>query len=330
MRDIEINRPRLRPGAGYSFAPTSSGATINYREETLEVTFPVEARHSVECLLDRLTRGGLTIGELECEIPQLATHIPTIIAELDHSRFLTETSFAEPKNLISGQQLYNLLVQLVDRLKRRLADSSFFHLLETGQAKRAHLIGYALEYHHIVNSAPGLIAPMLASSLTDIERAIAQDFLRSELGHDKFVKQSARAVGIPPSVLERRVPLGSTFVLCASLGVFARQDPISFKACVSLFEDPNPDFFEAFEYCCRERGLSEDFYLPLRQHYLINLSEEHESISARFLRHVPIIDEECRLTVTKNVAFMVETLLLQEKEIISYYGDSANSIERTF
>ena len=82
----------------------------------------------------------------------------------------------------------------------------------------------------------GVPLGIIAAYRGDGVREAIMRFFVSELRHDEMLARSLAAVNITREALDTCVPLPMTFALCASLGVYARQHPLSFKASLFLFE----------------------------------------------------------------------------------------------
>ena len=205
-------------------------------------------------------------------------------------------------------------------------------MMEDGSLSREVLIGYALEYYYLVREAPGLIAPALSQADSRKNRQAIQRFLVSELDHDLMLAESLKAAGIDTSEgkLDYLVPLPSTFALCAALGVYAKQHPLSFKSILFLFEIPSIQFNEALTAHCARVGLPASFAAPLLRHANINDSLDHEDITAELLGDLTAISPEEQIVVEKNVVLAIETMAQQEDELIAYYGRPNAVIPRIF
>jgi hypothetical protein len=285
---------------------------------------------AVSRLLADLEAGGLTVSDLTAHSPEIAEQIPPLVSEFDRLRLLIETDVGPAIGTSTGVQLFREVLRLADRVTGRLAKSTFYKALVDGRATADQLIGYGLEYYWIVKTAPGLIGPALGVAQWPEERALIQDFLKSELGHDKFLGDALMAVGVTSEELEAHQPLPTTFTLGASLGVYARQHPLSFKASLFLLERAQPAFIDAFDDRCRALGLPEAFYLPLREHADLNSEYDHADISRSLLALERAVDEETRTIVKRHVSLLVETLVQQEEQIIDYYGQPRERIPRIF
>jgi hypothetical protein len=292
--------------------------------------FPAHQAAAVSRLLTQLENGGLTTGDLAAQSPEIAEQIPALLADFDRLRLLVESDPIPVDGTRSGTQLYREVLRIADRVAGRLAKSAFYTALRDGVATRQQLIGYGLEYYWIVKTAPGIIGPALAVAHSADERALIQDFLKSELGHDKFLGEALTSVGVTPEELEAHQPLPTTFTLGASLGVYARQHPISFKASLFLFERAQPAFIDAFDDRCRALGLPETFYLPLREHADLNSEYDHADISRSLMALEHAIDLENCVVVKRHVSLLVETLIQQEEQILTYYGQAHKRIPRIF
>lgn len=292
--------------------------------------FSETERDGVSRLISDLKSGGFTPNDLAARSPEIAEQISSLLIDFDRLRLLIESDSDTANTTLSGVQLYREVRRLADRLIRLVAKSAFHTALLNGQATRQQLIGYALEYYWIVQAAPGLIAPALATARSFKDRSLLQDFLKSELGHDRFLRTSLESVGLIAGDVENHQPLPATFCLGASLGVYARQHPLSFKACLFLFEEARPEFVEAFDDRCRALDLPVAFYAPLRQHADINTDYNHEDISRSLMELENALDFETCTVVKRHVALLIETMIQQEEAILSYYGKQSAQLPRLF
>ena len=125
-------------------------------------------------------------------------------------------------------------------------------------------------------------------------------------------------------------PLPMTFKVCATLGVFARQHPLSFKSALMLFEEDDKIFLELFEQHCQQLHMPSDFYRPILLHSRINEEGAHDQITADLLADIPYVSPEEQLLVKKNMTLLVESMVLRTYEILDYYGKPDNGIPRCF
>jgi hypothetical protein len=292
--------------------------------------FKAGEQRAVERLFDQLEAGGLTVVDLTSLSPEIAEQVPHLLRDFDRLRLLIDSEPLDGDDARSGAQLYREVRRVAERVTAKIANSTFYEALRSGRATRRQLIGYALEYHWIVQAAPGLIGPALATAHSARERVLLQEFLRSELGHDRFLATALAAVGLTPHEVELHQPLPATFALGASLGVYARQHPLSFRACLFLFERAQPSFIAAFDARCQVLGLPEEFYLPLRHHADLNDNYDHEDISRALLQLEGAVDQESCNAVKRHVALLVETMIQQEETILSYYGQPDSPLPRVF
>jgi hypothetical protein len=321
-------RPRFRPGVEIELQ--GNQASIKYRRQGCDFAFPAELSEESARLLEALRTGGVTPGELASMCPTLGLRLETILEELDRLGLLTESAQSEREQAISGKQLYRELRRFVDRVKLQTARSQLYEALLDGTVTRSQLVGYALEYYHIVHLCPVLLAPALGLHEPRRTRELLRHFFTSELSHDRFLATALATVGIGARELERLVPLPSTFALCAALGAYARQSPLSFKAALFLFEEPSGEFNRALEARCVAMRMPAGFYEPLLRHANLNDEGEHGRISELLLEDVPAVSSEEQLVVKKNVGCVVESLVWQERQLLRYYGRVDAVIPRCF
>jgi hypothetical protein len=305
-------------------------AQISLGARSCAFAFAEHEAAAVSRLMSDLETGGRTRGDLATRSAAIADKVPRLLHDFDDLRLLIESDPERVGHALSGGQLYREVRRLADRMAGRIATSAFHRALTEGRATRQQLIGYALEYYWIVQSAPGLIGPVLGTAHSAAERRMLQDFLKSELGHDRFLAMALKSVGITDDELEAHQPLPSTFALGASLGIYGRQHPLSFKASLFLFERAQPAFIDAFDDRCRALGMPDAFHTPLRAHANINDEYDHEDISRQLMELEHAVDAETCAVVKRHIAIMVETMIQQEEQILAYYGQDLPRIPRIF
>jgi heme oxygenase-like protein len=321
-----FERPRFREQVELVF--DDDGVECVYRDQSCRVDF--HGNGDARQLITLLREGGLTREELQGALPALAGDIGGVLTALDALGLLTETHLSEPGGVVSGRQLYRELRRMADNLYNEVIDESFYQRMTDGTISAHQLIGYALEYYHLVHLAPRLLAPALSKEEPGRIPGLLQDFLASELHHDRMLESALGAVGITSEQLAAAQPLPMTFGLCAGLGAYAAQNPLTFKAMLYLFEEPSPDFNDAFATACRAAGLPEGFIAPILAHAHLNSDGNHGDISGELLAEVPVVGPEEQHTARKHLAITVETMALQEKEILAYYGAPGALIPRVY
>jgi pyrroloquinoline quinone (PQQ) biosynthesis protein C len=322
-----FQQPRLRDAV--TIQMQGDTCTLRYREQEYEIELAAPTQAEATHFLAMLHQGGHSLAALEHQFPSLAEEVGRFCRDLDRFGLLTETH-STPVEAKPGAQFYRELERFTERVKHRYNARPYYEGLVNGTISRAQLIGYALEYYHIVRLCPGLLAPSLAHHDSRQTCQILQNFFVSELHHDVLLERALAAVGIPFRDLERLVPLPMTFSVCCSLGVYARQHPMSFKAALFLFEEPDGEFNAAFKKRCDDAGLPEAFYAPIFEHASINEEGEHEHISAALFAAVPGIAEEEQQVVKRHIGILVESLVLMEQQLVEYYGKPGSVIPRVF
>jgi len=238
-----------------------------------------------------------------------------ILQALDRYGFLTETAPPEPGRTISGAAFWTEVAAFVERAKVK-ARPILYEALRSGRASRAALIRYAREYYHVVRAGPGIIAGSLAHAGNRTTRAILEQFLASELGHDKLIASALASVGIGEAEIDRALPLPETFSIISALQVAADQEPLTFKALVFLMEEASPEFHQAFVSACEYEGLPAAFWGPITDHAGINDEGAHGSISERLLTQVETVTQEERCVVLKQAITMIENLVALEHALL--------------
>lgn len=185
-----------------------------------------------------------------------------------------------------------------------------------------------MESYHVTHLCPRLLAPSIANYESPATQKLLQDFFASELHHDRLIENSLISVGISQAQMQQMQPLPMTFYLCATLGVFARQQPLSFKSALILFDQDDPQFYRLFKQQCQALELPAEFYRPILLHASLNKNGGHEDITKMLLAEIEYVSPEEQLFVKKNLAILTESMVLRSNEILNYYENSDNPIPR--
>jgi pyrroloquinoline quinone (PQQ) biosynthesis protein C len=314
-------KPKLRSGIEVTF--DVNAATVEYRTQGCAINYPPEGRTEIERLFS-LLKNGAAVSALADACPGISHQLSNMLITLDRLGLLQESEFPRIANGWSGVDFYRDIRRYAERAKRLYANSHYYKTLTGHETTREQIIGYAIEYYHIVIMGPVLIAPVLAHINSRATRELLQDFISSEFGHDKMIARALESVGITRSQLDSLQPLPWTFTVCATLGVLAAQDPLSFKSSLFLFEQPYGEFNEALVERCKELELPSAFYEPLLQHADINEFAEHGDISGKLLEDVKYVSVEEGRVAKKHVALLIESLGLMEKQILQHYEQAGS------
>ena len=306
-------RAAFRPGVEYLIGETR--IVFSYRDV---VSFDIDCNTAASREIARLCRAleeGLDLRNGLPQFDEFAPYADDILQALDRYGFLTETAPSEAGRTISGAAFWTEVAAFVERAKVK-ARPILYEALRSGRTSRAQLIRYAKEYYHVVRAGPGIIAGSLAHAGDRISRAILEQFLASELGHDRLIAAALASVGIAEAEIDRSLPLPETFSIISALQVAADQEPLTFKALVFLMEEASPEFHQAFVSACEYEGLGSAFWKPITEHAGINDEGAHGSISQRLLARVEAVTQEERWVVLKQAMTMIENLVALEHALM--------------
>lgn len=303
---------------------------ISDATQSFSISAPSEYYQAIVKLLKLLQIGGFSFLQLSEACPEIKEEIPELLANFDNRNLLTETQHNIPNTEVSGSQFYRELWRFLEHLKIHFTSSPFFAKMVDGTITRNQLIGYSLESYHVTHLCPKLLAPALANYESNSVDKLLQEFFASELHHDRLIEKSLKSVGITDEQIQKMQPLPSTFGICSSLAIFAKQHPLSFKAALMLFEQDEPLFHELFKQQSQALELPKDFYQPILLHAGINEDGGHEDITGVLLSEIPYISSSEQLVVKKNMVNLMELIVLRSQEIIDYYGNENNLIPRCF
>jgi hypothetical protein len=289
-------------------------AVFTYEGTSFDVDCNAPAAEEIDRLCRALAQ-GLDPAEVPVSFGEFAGHAAELIDAFDRYGFLTEADPARPRDAITGEAFWREVEAFSHRAKSKFRPV-FYDALRAGRVRREHLIRYATEYYHIVRCGPQIIAGALPHATDGGTRAVLEDFLSSELGHDRLLLRALEAVGTSKEAAEGSLPLPETFAVISALQVAADQEPLTFKAVVFLMEEPSPEFHDAFVKACGHVGLSSEFWTPIVKHAGINDEGDHGNISALLLSHVEAVGAEERLVVLKQLATLIELLVKFEEALL--------------
>ena len=250
--------------------------------------------------------------------------------DLDNLGLITESSFMCCNEVKTGIQFYREIKRFTNYLKMTKGNSILFDSMLNGSVTKSQMIGYLCEYFHIVYQCPSILSPAINTCNDDSLRDELIKFYVSELNHNKYVEKALMSVGINKNQLIASQPLPWTLGLYSSLSVYASQHLISFICCLELFEDSGELFYNAFKNSAINLGFKNNFYEPILKHAEINNSNSHEDISKLLMNKIQFVTKEDQQITKKNIMNLIDMLSYQDKEVMSYYGNTDNKVPRIF
>jgi hypothetical protein len=309
--------PKFR--AGVQHTQVDNSHHLDYRLQSVVLENPEDT--SLVALLADLKEGCLSTDELyDKHHPMIDSQIiEALIIDLDKHYLLTEGRYIQPNGVLSGKEFTRKLNATIAAFHRKQGDSSLYQRMKDQTVTRTQLIGFALEYYHIVKQAPKVISPAMAHhSSPEVYQGIKKLFLE-EHDHESLLADALSAVSVDREKLKYVAPLDSTFSIYSSLGVYARQHLLSFISSLFLFEEPYPEFNELFLESCERLGIPKAFWGPIIGHSSVNESEGHGNITNDLLNHFPAVsEEEARVTLV-HVCSLLELMGKWDSQICSYY-----------
>lgn len=301
---------KLRPGVEYSSSP--DGIDIDYRDQGCVI----ESSEHQQSVLDILAK--LKLGVFESNFSQ-AGIAGSVLGQLDTLGLILKTT-AEPTIGTSGKELSRALALATRRTQQRLGNQALADQFLGGQATRELLIGYAMEYYTLVKAAPSVLGSALNHELPPaVWRQIKQLFL-TEHDHHLLLETSLAAVDISPERADTYLPLPSTYALTAALSAYSRQHILSFIGCLYLFEEPHPEFNNAFVSESQRLGLPDAFWQPFIAHSDVNEEEAHADVTWQALGEYSAISHHEAKVVHTNVVSVSEILHWQATQIAEYFS----------
>ena len=323
-----LQQPLFKERVFFQFKDTE--IIISDSTQYFSISAPPEYYQEIVKLLRLLQFGGLSPENLGKACSKIQEDIPEILANFESRGLLIETENKVTSGGMSGSQFYRELWRFLERLKLQFSSFPFFSKMADETITKNELIGYALESYHVTHLCPKLLAPALANYESNRVQKLLQEFFVSELHHDTLLEKSLKSVGINSEQIETMQPLPTTLAICSSLGIFAKQHPLSFKAALMLFEQDEIEFYDLFKKQSQALELPEDFYKPILLHAGINQDAAHEDITGVLLAQIPYVTPSEQLEVKKNMGNLMELIVWRGSEIIDYYGNPNSVFPRCF
>lgn len=325
-----LKQPKFR--SGVIINKKDNIVILDYREQGCDLVTDGTDLKSLLLFLNDITKGNLSIKMLADFYSEKIGDIEEYLEEFDRLGLLEEgRDEVLPLGSLSGEDFYySRLLPMVIKIQSRLGDSLLYSKMKMGTVVAQEIIGFGLEYYHLVKISPALIAPSLGHVQKDEIRKKLIGLFVEEYDHDRMLAKCLKAVGIDEAILINRQPLASTLSANASLGIYSRSHPLTFISALFLFETPSNEFNVELIKSCQRLNMPDAFYKPLIKHSEINEEEAHDFITLDILREIPVISSEEQLTVLLNIHCLVELLHLQDKEIVNYYSNPEADMERVF
>lgn len=324
-----FEKPRLRTGV--TFSQAEQEILIAYRDQSCSLHYDDIIPSEIMSFLSTIQRETLTTAQLNSQYQQSLGNVNDLLRELDQLGLLDEGKGSSTDSCSTGADFYHIkLLPMVRNLQYKLSSSPFYIRMAEGNITRNELIGFAMEYYHLVKMAPSLIAPSLSHVVNEEANKQLIKLFIDEYNHDLMMLACLEAVGIQKKIMLKRQPLASTFSSYISLGVYSRQHLLSFFSALFLFETPSTEFNELFIDCCQKQNMPSGFYQPIIKHSDINEQESHGTITETLLKTIPVVSNEEQVTTLINIHALVEMLHKQDQEIISYYSHPTVDLYRIF
>lgn len=313
--------PGLRKGVLIN--KSSNGVALEYRDQGCDINIEPDQKDNFIAFLHTLSTGEKDLTELNRSFSKCGFSPNEIINELDALGLVDEYEKTHEEKAISGEDFYfTRLMPTANRWQHKLGHSPLYKKMLANTVTTQELVGFAMEYYHLVKLSPALISPALSHVVNEKIRNQLLKLFVEEYDHDRMMVSCLAAAGIDEEVMLLRQPLPATFMANASLGVYARQHYLSFFSALFLFETASHTFNELFTKVCIEKGLPEAFYRPILKHSDINEEGNHDLITLNLLRQIPIIAEEEQNTILVHICNLIEILHEEDRQIVEFYGNN--------
>lgn len=324
-----FTKPKLR--SGVNFDVNGNSLDINYHNQGCDIDCEDISPDVFDQFMQTVQSGSATVAQLNENFPDLAGAIEDMLIEFDRLGLLEEAELKKATGVLSGRDFYfSRLLPCIQKVQGRLGDSVLYKRMLTNEVTKNELLGFALEYYHLVKLSPSLISPSLCHVSNESVRKQLLKLFVEEYDHDKMMVDCLKSVGIDEEQLLIRQPLPTSFSAYASLGVYARQHVLSFYSALILFESPSHRFNDVFVEACKSLDFPEGFYKPLVKHSDINEDGNHDAVTLELLSEVPLISAQEQDTILIHITALVEMLYKQDQHIVDYYSQPESDLMRVY
>lgn len=329
LSSTQFSKPKLREGV--TFAADDNLLELNYRAQGCDIELCDIEPAIFNQFLGMLKQGCLTVEQLQQEFPVLSESMEDMLTEFDRLGLIQEANLVQSSGTLCGRDFYfQRLLPCIDRIQSQLGDSPLYQRMVEGKITKNELIGFALEYYHLVKMSPALISPALCHVSNESIRQQLLKLFIEEYDHDKIMIECLKAVGLEERQVLLRQPLSTSFCAYGSLGVYARQHFLSFFSALILFETPSHRFNEVFVKACKNLDFPDSFYKPLVKHSEINEDGSHDAVTLELLSEVPVISQQEQDTILIHITALIEMLNKQDRHIVEYYGKEDCDLMRVY
>jgi hypothetical protein len=167
---------------------------------------------------------------------------------------------------------------------------------------------------HITESCCDSLNPAL--HLLEKAKSEVKYYIRSEEGHDAFVRKTLKSILQNKSASDIKL-LPEVSLSMAVLKAAAAQNYLAFSTCVSVFESSGFRESDAYADLLRESSRPEAAS-GLDTHFKINKAEEHAKVGLDFIDLAPAMSKEAVIHATRLMELLTIAGKMMDKSILQY------------
>jgi hypothetical protein len=211
-------------------------------------------------------------------------------------------------------------------VQARIAEDaeSLFANMMTGKPTRRLLLGYLVEFYHIVIRASQHISPSINHAPNLRLRMLLSEYLGDEYWHGLWLRKGLRQAGLTDQQIDASDPLPATLGAIDRLRAESSSDLLAYAACISTGEGAGESEIERLQNrygALAKHGLfPEGVIEPFRDHEIADCSLGHFSFCAEMYAEAPPIGRQHQDTIRRAMLAYLRCLEEQHHQIARFYG----------
>lgn len=290
---------------------------------------------------------GAQIAKLDEDSGQTVT---VLLDRMDGARDLRQLARAcelpLDETLEAVQQLYELAV--VQNVGDALVPPMLFHAhicalelslqARLGQAAARILpeptarsvLGTLIETYHFVIGNAAHVSPVIATAPNERIRMMWSEYLSDEYWHGVSLREGLRVAGLSDDDIARADPLPANLAVMSFLRLTAMTDPLSYAVCLTAGESlGDTAAMASLRYDRMAALVGEPVVAPFREHHLIDLANDHNSLSGELFAELPPLTRLQQTNITRAVRQYHQFVIEESIQIPRYYDNPSAPVPFT-
>lgn len=278
--------------------------------------------------------GSATISEIASRIGVPPASVLAILQELNSDELLV-LDVTRASRTATAAEFSHALKQECGFWNREILSKPFWQVMQSGQAGKAVVLGWGIEFYHFVDSVNEYMAAGVANCRSNalVRERLAKHYIE-ESGHALIFLNGLTRCGLDPIQVTTAPPLASTRSLINYLYEVALSNSVSYAAMFALMhaasEVPSANaIVEFYAHLTRVYPFAEGLFDACRKHALIDVElEHHHTVFDDIVELVPDVVLRHAPETVDAVRGLAEQFILFFEGILEHYATPLTPIPR--